>query len=149
MKLAEENGVPVIHHVNESGHFMDFVTDFAGQLVKPKDDQEAEISHMDADIEIIRTLASSGKLFAKEKITHSYPHCWRCDTPLLNYATTSWFVEVTKIKDDLVEANNKVNWIPEHVGKNRFGKWLDGARLGDIETAVLGSTTSDMEEYRD
>ncbi|MCA9355325.1 class I tRNA ligase family protein [Candidatus Kaiserbacteria bacterium] len=128
MKLAEENGVPVIHHVNESGHFMDFVTDFAGQLVKPKDDQEAEISHMDADIEIIRTLASSGKLFAKEKITHSYPHCWRCDTPLLNYATTSWFVEVTKIKDDLVEANNKVNWIPEHVGKNRFGKWLDGAR---------------------
>jgi isoleucyl-tRNA synthetase len=83
---------------------------------------------LDTDIEIIRALAAKGVLFGKEKITHSYPHCWRCDTPLLNYATTSWFVEVTKIKSDLVEANNKVSWVPTHVGKNRFGKWLEGAR---------------------
>lgn len=128
MRLAEKNNVPIIHHVDEAGHFMDFVSDFAGQLVKPKDDEESEINHMDADIEIIRALAGKGILFDKEKITHSYPHCWRCDTPLLNYATTSWFVEVTKIKDQLVEANDKVKWVPEHVGKNRFGKWLDGAR---------------------
>jgi isoleucyl-tRNA synthetase len=128
MKLAQENDVPIKHHVDEAGHFMDFVTDFAGLLVKPKDDKDAEINHMDADIEIIRALAAKGVLFGKEKITHSYPHCWRCDTPLLNYATTSWFIEVTKIKDDLVEANDKVNWVPGHVGKNRFGKWLDGAR---------------------
>ncbi len=128
MKLAQENNIPIVHHVDEGGHFMDFVTDFAGQLVKPKDDKEAEINHMDADIEIIRALAAKGVLFDKEKITHSYPHCWRCDTPLLNYATTSWFVEVTKIKDQLVEANKKVNWVPSHVGKNRFGKWLEGAR---------------------
>lgn len=128
MKLAQEHGVPIIHHVNEAGHFMDFVTDFAGQLVKPKDDDESGVSHMDADIEIIRALAAAGKLFDKEKITHSYPHCWRCETPLLNYATTSWFVEVTKLKADLVAANNKVKWVPDHVGTNRFGKWLEGAR---------------------
>ena len=128
MKLAQEKEFPIIHHVDETGHFMDFVTDFAGQLVKPKDDDESGISHMNADIEIIRTLAGKGILFGKEKITHSYPHCWRCDTPLLNYATTSWFVEVTKIKGQLVEANEKVSWVPEHVGKNRFGKWLEGAR---------------------
>jgi isoleucyl-tRNA synthetase len=128
MKLGQEHGLPLIHHVDESGHFKDFVTDFAGQLVKPKDDDEAEINHMDADIEVIRALAAAGKLFAKEKITHSYPHCWRCDTPLLNYATNSWFVNVPKIKDELVVANEKVNWVPEHVGTNRFGKWLEGAR---------------------
>jgi isoleucyl-tRNA synthetase len=128
MKLAQDNNVPIMHHVDEAGHFMDFVTDFAGLLVKPKDDIDAEINHMDTDIEIIRALAARGILFGKEKITHSYPHCWRCETPLLNYATTSWFVEVTKIKDQLVEANTKVKWVPEHVGTNRFGKWLEGAR---------------------
>ncbi|MEZ4200552.1 MAG: class I tRNA ligase family protein [Candidatus Paceibacterota bacterium] len=70
-----------------------------------------------------RNCKKEGKIFKKENITHSYPHCWRCDTPLLNYATTSWFVEVTKIKDELVNENNKVHWVPDHVGKNRFGKW--------------------------
>ena len=128
MKLAQEHNVPIVHHVNSEGHFMDFVTDFAGQLVKPKDDDDAGVLHLDADIEIVKVLKEKGSLFKKENIVHSYPHCWRCDTPLLNYATTSWFVEVTKIKDKLVEENNKVAWVPEHVGTNRFGKWLDGAR---------------------
>lgn len=128
MELAQEHGVPLVHHVDNTGHFMDFVTDFAGQLVKPKDDDEAGVMHLDADIEIVKALQENGKLFKKENITHSYPHCWRCDTPLLNYATTSWFVEVTKIKDQLVEENNKVKWVPEHVGRARFGKWLEGAR---------------------
>ncbi|KKR25512.1 MAG: leucyl-tRNA synthetase, leucyl-tRNA synthetase, partial [Candidatus Peregrinibacteria bacterium GW2011_GWE2_39_6] len=67
-------------------------------------------------------------IFDISYITHSYPHCWRDETPLLNYATTSWFVKVTDIKDDLVAANNKVKWVPDHVGANRFGKWLEGAR---------------------
>jgi len=128
MKLAQEHGVPIIHHVDEVGHFMDFVTDFAGQLVKPKDDEGSGVDHKDADIEVLKALQKLGKVLKKENITHSYPHCWRCHTPLLNYATTSWFVEVTKIKNDLVTANNKVNWIPNHIGSNRFGKWLDGAR---------------------
>ena len=128
MALAQEHDVPLVHHVDEAGHFMDFVTDFAGQLVKPKDDDEAGVMHIDADIEIVKALQANGTLFRKENIKHSYPHCWRCDTPLLNYATTSWFVEVTKIKDDLVAENKKVKWVPDHVGTARFGKWLEGAR---------------------
>jgi isoleucyl-tRNA synthetase len=128
MELAKAHGVPIFHHVNESGHFKEFVAHFAGQLVKPKDDDDAGVTHLDADILVVKALSANGKLFRKENITHSYPHCWRCDTPLLNYATTSWFVEVTKIKDELVAENNKVKWVPEHVGTNRFGKWLEGAR---------------------
>ena len=128
MVLAQDHGVPIEHHVDADGHFMSHITDFAGQLVKPKDDEDAEVSHLDADIEIVKALKANGRLYRKENITHSYPHCWRCDTPLLNYATTSWFVEVTKIKDELVAANNTVHWVPEAVGKNRFGKWLEGAR---------------------
>lgn len=128
MKLAQANNVPIVHHVDEAGHFKDFVTDFAGLLVKPKDDESAGVDHKDTDIKILRALQESGKILKKENITHSYPHCWRCESPLLNYATTSWFVNVPKIKDELVTANEKVNWVPEHVGKNRFGKWLDGAR---------------------
>ncbi len=128
MNLAKENDVPIVHHVDESGHFKPFVTDFAGQLVKPRDDDASEVTHLDADIEVVKALKERGVLFKKENITHSYPHCWRCETPLLNYATTSWFVEVTKIRDQLVSINQTVNWVPEHVGKNRFGKWLEGAR---------------------
>jgi len=128
MKLAQANQITLMHHVDSTGHFMDFVTDFAGQLVKPKDDDVAGIDHKDADIKILKALQTAGKIFKKESITHSYPHCWRCDTPLLNYATTSWFVNVPKIKDQLVDENSKVHWVPEHVGQNRFGKWLEGAR---------------------
>ncbi len=128
MQLAKAHGVPIIHHVDTSGHFMPWVADFAGQLVKPKNDTSAEVSHLDADIEIVKKLKDNGTLFKKENISHSYPHCWRCDTPLLNYATTSWFVNVPKIKDQVVAANDAVHWVPEHVGTSRFGKWLEGAR---------------------
>lgn len=128
MELAKAHGVPIFHHVGEDGRFKDFITPFAGQLVKPKDDAEAEVTHLEADIEVVKAMQASGTLFKKENITHSYPHCWRCDTPLLNYATTSWFVEVTQIKDQLLAENGQVHWVPENVGTNRFGKWLEGAR---------------------
>lgn len=128
MELAKRVGVPIVHHVDISGRFMDFVTDFKGRLVKPKDDDNAGVTHHEADIEIVKALKESESLFKKENVTHSYPHCWRCDTPLLNYGTTSWFVRVTDIKDKLVTENAKVNWVPEHVGSARFGKWLEGAR---------------------
>lgn len=127
MQLAKTNGVPIVHHVDESGRFKDWVTGFNCALVKPKDD-DTGVDHKDTDIEILKSLQAAGKIFKKENITHSYPHCWRCDTPLLNYATTSWFVNVPKIKDELVAVNNGVNWVPDHVGTNRFGKWLEGAR---------------------
>ncbi len=128
MKLAQQHNIPIAHHVDEEGKFMEFISEFECRLVKPKDDESAEITHLDADIEVVRALAAKGILFRKENITHSYPHCWRCDTPLLNYATTSWFVRVTDIKDKLVGENSNVNWVPDHVGKNRFGNWLEGAR---------------------
>ena len=79
----------------------------------------------DADLEVIKYLKDNGKLFKKQRITHNYPHCWRCDTPLIYYSKPSYYIEVTKIKDKLIEANNKVNWVPNYVGEKRFGNWLE------------------------
>ncbi|MFT7328310.1 MAG: isoleucyl-tRNA synthetase [Crocinitomicaceae bacterium] len=128
MQLGEMHDLPFVQHVAKSGAFKHVFAetidggDFAGMLVKQKNDL------MSTDIEIIKRLAHDGKLFSKKKLVHSYPHCWRCDTPLLNYATTSWYVDVPSIKDKLIASNEKVNWVPEHVGQGRFGKWLEGAR---------------------
>ncbi|MEN9552056.1 MAG: hypothetical protein RI935_433 [Candidatus Parcubacteria bacterium] len=122
MELAKANKIPIIKHVKMDGTFTDAVTDFAGMKVKKKDDTQS------ADIEIIKWLAHNGKLFEKHKIVHSYPLCWRCSTPLLNYATSSWFIDVPKIKDKLLEENSKIGWTPSHIKDGRFGKWLEGAR---------------------
>lgn len=128
MVLAKAEGIPVVHHVNPDGQFMPHVTDLVGQQVKPKDDAGSHILHTDADVEVLKLLTARGKLFKKENITHSYPHCWRCDTPLLNYATSSWFVEVSKMRDELVAQNNAIGWVPDHIGSARFGNWLSNAR---------------------
>ncbi len=120
--------LPFIQHVHTNGKFKDEISDFKGQDVKPKGIDGEKDAHQKADIEIIKYLAQKGTLFAKEKIVHSYPHCWRCSTPLLNYATSSWFVKVTDIKDKLVKENKKVKWTPSEVGEGRFGNWLAGAR---------------------
>ena len=98
------------------------MTDFAGMSVKPKDNPQA------ADIEIIKYLAHHNLLVAKKKIKHAYPHCWRCDSPLLNYATTSFFVRVTSLKNELIAGNKNIHWHPEHFQQGRFGKWLAGVR---------------------
>lgn len=121
-ELGKRENVPLLQHVTMEGTFIPAVTDFAGRSVKPKDDPQA------TDIEVIKWLAHHDRLFSKKKITHSYPHCWRCDTPLLNYATTSWFVRVTELKEKLIANNQKINWVPEHMKEGRFGKWLEGAR---------------------
>jgi isoleucyl-tRNA synthetase len=122
LKLGTEKDLPFIQHVSVDGKFKSEVRDFPLRFVKPKED------HQSADIEIIKYLAGKNLLFAKEKITHSYPHCWRCDTPLLNYAASSWFVKVSSFRDKLVEANKKISWVPEDIRDGRFGKWLEGAR---------------------
>jgi isoleucyl-tRNA synthetase len=80
---------------------------------------------MDADADIIKWLHREGKLFHKEKFDHNYPHCWRCSTPLLYYGNPSWYIEITKLKDKLIENNNSVNWFPDYVGEKRFGNWLE------------------------
>ena len=121
-KLGQEQNVGWVQHVEMNGQFTADVLDFVGQEVKPKDD------HTKTDVEIIKWLAHNDKLFTKEKFEHSYPHCWRCDTPLLNYATSSWFVKVTAIKDEMLRNNKKTNWVPDHIKDGRFGLWLEGAR---------------------
>jgi isoleucyl-tRNA synthetase len=118
--LREKTGW--VQHVTMEGKFTHEVTDFAGQEVKPKDDPTK------MDVEMIKYLANKGLLFSKEKYEHSYPHCWRCDTPLLNYSTSSWFVKVTELKSDLLKNNEKISWVPEHIKEGRFGLWLEGAR---------------------
>lgn len=122
MNLGKENNLPFIQHVKMDGTIKEQATDFAGMNVKPLED------HMQTDIEIIKYLAKKGTLFSKEKYEHSYPHCWRCDTPLINYATTSWFVSVGKVKERALELAKEITWFPTHIKDGRFGKWLEGAR---------------------
>ena len=122
MELGKQHDLPFIQHVGMDGIMRPEVTDFAGLLVKKKDDT------MSTDIEIVKWLAHNDKLFSKKKYVHSYPLCWRCSTPLLNYATKSWFVDVPAIKERLLANNAKTSWVPEHLRDGRFGKWLEGAR---------------------
>ena len=79
----------------------------------------------DADLEVIKWLKENDKLFKKQKIKHDYPHCWRCDSPLVYYSRPSYYLEVTKLKDKIIEENKKVNWYPSYVGEKRFGNWLE------------------------
>ena len=103
--------LPVLQPVNEEGTFVE--TPWKGEFV------------MDADPAIIRWLAEEGKLFRKQRVEHNYPHCWRCQTPLLYYAKPSWYIEMTRLKDKLIENNNSVAWYPDYVGEKRFGNWLE------------------------
>ena len=125
-ELLKKENLPFVQHVNMDGTFKPEVTDFAGMEVKPN--SEDDKVRLGADIAILKYLQEHGTLFSKENVTHSYPHCWRCDTPLLNYATSSWFVSVTKVKDDLLRNAENINWSPAHIKEGRFGNWLEGAR---------------------
>lgn len=122
MALGKEKNLPFIQHVGIDGIVKSEVSDFAGMSVKPKGD------HQTTDIEIIKYLAGKNLLFSKQKYEHNYPHCWRCDTPLLNYAKSSYFVKVTELKDTLLKNNEEINWQPEHLKDGRAGNWLEGAR---------------------
>ena len=122
LNLGKQNNLPFVQHVGMDGIIKPEAGEFAGLSVKPIDD------HTKTDIEIIKHLAHNGLLFHKEKYEHSYPHCWRCDTPLINYVTTSWFVNVIKVKDKALETAKEINWSPAHIKEGRFGNWLNGAR---------------------
>ncbi len=125
-ELAKQVNLPFVQHVSMDGTIKPEVTAFAGMEVKPKSDDDKV--RLGTDIAVLKYLQEHGTFFSKENITHSYPHCWRCDTPLLNYATSSWFVSVSKIKDGLLKNAEHINWSPAHVKDGRFGKWLEGAR---------------------
>jgi len=122
MNLGKKEKLPFVQHVGMDGVIKEEAKDFAGLHVKPTDDV------MKTDVEIMKYLAGKGLLFSKEKYEHSYPHCWRCETPLLNYATSSWFVNITKIKPKMLKLAKKINWVPAHIKEGRFGNWLEGAR---------------------
>ena len=118
LALAQKNKIPLIHHVTNEGTFVPAVKDFAGLMVKPKGNPRA------TDEMVAALLAERGLLVKKEKINHSYPHCWRCDTPLLNWAADSWFVRVSSLKRKLLKENARVSWVPAHVGTGRFANGL-------------------------
>ncbi|MDO8574457.1 MAG: isoleucine--tRNA ligase, partial [bacterium] len=127
MELGKKENLPFVQHVKMDGTIEDEVTGFGGKSLslkaKGKQDEVREV-----DLDVKKYLDEKGLLFSSEKYLHSYPHCWRCDTPLLNYATTSWFVKVTEVKERALELAKGIHWSPEHIKEGRFGKWLEGAR---------------------
>ena len=114
-KVGRKYDMPFVQLVDEKGE-MGETTPFAGLFVKK------------ADPEVLKDLESRGLLYDAPKFEHSYPHCWRCDTPLIYYARESWFIKMTAVKDDLIANNNTINWIPESIGKGRFGDWLENVQ---------------------
>ncbi len=128
LKLGRKYKLPFVQHVNIDGTIKPEIAELVGRQAKPKATNEEPKKHQETDIEVLKLIAHKGLLFAKEKYTHSYPHCWRTDAPLLNYAMSSWFIKVTDIKDKLVAENKKVNWTPQDIRDGRFGNWLDNAR---------------------
>ena len=111
--VAKKNGIAFVNLVDKSGNFVKEVEPWAGRFVR------------DCNEDICKWLTNENKLFSKEKHVHSYPHCWRCDTPLLYYPKESWFVAMSKLRDELVANNSTVNWYPETIKTGRFGKFLE------------------------
>ena len=114
-RVGRNYGLPFVQFVDGTGS-MTAETPYAGLFVK------------DADKPILEDLEKEGKLYEAPKFEHEYPHCWRCDTPLIYYARESWFIKMTAVKEDLIANNNTINWIPESIGKGRFGDWLENVQ---------------------
>ena len=112
-RMHQEQGVPLLQGVKPDGTFLPLVSDWAGRFIK------------DADPEIVKWLKQHGRLYKSGRVTHSYPFCWRCGTPLMYYARETWYIRTTRYKDRMIAANNRVNWIPKEVGESRFGNWLE------------------------
>ena len=125
-RVGRKYGLPVVKFVDEKG-CMTEETPFAGMRAKPTE-KEMEAGAKSADPAVLEDLKERILLFDAPKFEHDYPHCWRCDTPLIYYARESWFIEMTKVKDDLICNNNTINWIPESIGKGRFGDWLENVQ---------------------
>ena len=114
-RIGRNYDLPFVQFVDGKGNMTE-ETPFAGLFVK------------DADVPVLKNLEERGLLFSAPKFEHDYPFCWRCDTPLIYYARESWFIKMTAVKDDLIKNNNTINWIPESIGKGRFGDWLENVQ---------------------
>lgn len=125
-RVGRENDLPLIKFVNEKGEMTE-ETPFAGMRCKPTE-AEVEKGAVSVDPEVLKELSGRKLLFDAPKFTHSYPHCWRCNTPLIYYARESWFIKMTAVKDELVANNNTVNWFPDTIGKGRFGAWIENVQ---------------------
>ena len=112
MDMAKEHDLPILMTVLPDGTFIPEVKPWRGVFIK------------DADPQIIEDLRARGLLFRTEGYTHTYPFCWRCHTPLMYYARNSWYIRTSQFRDRLVELNNTINWVPEHIREGRFGNWL-------------------------
>lgn len=110
-RVGQKYGMPVVNPVGDDGAYTE--GPYKGTFV------------MDADPQIIQYLRETGKLYSKQKISHNYPHCWRCHSPLIYYSKPSWYIDVTQVKDKLIANNKGVNWYPDFVGEKRFGNWLE------------------------
>ncbi|QQR84072.1 isoleucine--tRNA ligase [Candidatus Peregrinibacteria bacterium] len=128
MEAANKNKLPILMDVNMDGHYNDIAAPYAGKYVK------------EVENKLIEDMQAKGLVWRTEKYKHSYPHCWRCDSPLLNYATSAWFVRVTDIKDRMLKNNQTIHWVPDHVKDGRFGKWLENARDWAISRARFWGT---------
>ncbi|TDD99806.1 isoleucine--tRNA ligase [Flavobacterium cellulosilyticum] len=126
MLVLDENGNPV-PLVNLQGKFIDGVGSYSGKYVKNEYYTEGEAPERSMDVEIAIQLKEENKAFKVEKYVHSYPHCWRTDTPILYYPLDSWFIEITKVRDRMFELNETINWKPKATGEGRFGNWLKNA----------------------
>ncbi len=134
--VGRKYDLPFVQFVDSKGHMTE-ETPYAGKWVK------------DADKDILVDLDKEGKLFAAPKFEHDYPHCWRCDTPLLYYARESWFIKMTAVKDDLVKNNQTVNWIPPSIGEGRFGNWLENIQDWGISRNRYWGTPLNIWECED
>lgn len=125
-RIGRANDLALVKFVDSEGKLTK-ETPFYGMRCKPteKEIQEGAVS---ADPEVLKDLEKRGLLFDAPKFTHSYPHCWRCNTPLIYYARESWFIKMSAVKDELVKNNNTVHWIPESIGKGRFGDWIENVQ---------------------
>jgi isoleucyl-tRNA synthetase len=124
-RVCRKNGMGSLTLVDKEGKFIEGTGELSGKYVKNEYDPNATPDQEPVDVEIAMILKKENKAFKIEKYTHSYPHCWRTDKPVLYYPLDSWFIKTTAVKDKLIELNKTINWKPESTGTGRFGKWLE------------------------
>ena len=146
-RIGRENDLALVKFVDSEGK-LTAETPFFGMRCKPTEKEVAE-GAISADPEVLKDLEKRGLLFDAPKFEHSYPHCWRCGTPLIYYARESWFIKMTAVRDELVANNNTVNWIPESIGKGRFGDWIENVQDWSLSRDRYWGTPLNIWECKD